>query len=198
MSYICELVLKSDKFRPTLKTAPIFGGIAGIMNQEQAETDDLGNLPTRKLSRDRGREQDVYRRTLAASWASDKLDLPADECIEDIFAGGDGWGKHANGGPDPDTSDTEHLQVPSLSSHRRSSYNNRQKHGRQHSYGSRRGNDEPGHTHESPSGRTTPENQAHSSSSDDHIKGPRRRQNEISEFELREDLRSWEIPAPTD
>ena len=33
----------------------------------------------------------MYRRTLSASWAAQAGELPADECIEDIFAGGSGW-----------------------------------------------------------------------------------------------------------
>ena len=36
--------------------------------------------------------QDMYRRALAASWAAQPGELQADECIEDIFAGGDGMG----------------------------------------------------------------------------------------------------------
>lgn len=38
-----------------------------------------------------GSTQDVYRRTLAASWQLQAGELQADECIEDIFSGGDGW-----------------------------------------------------------------------------------------------------------
>jgi hypothetical protein len=34
----------------------------------------------------------MYRRTLTASWAAQPGELTADQCIEDIFAGGDGWG----------------------------------------------------------------------------------------------------------
>ncbi len=34
----------------------------------------------------------MYRRTLAAYWSAQPGELKADECIEDIFAGGDGWG----------------------------------------------------------------------------------------------------------
>lgn len=33
----------------------------------------------------------MYRRALAASWAVQQGELPPDECIEDIFSGGDGW-----------------------------------------------------------------------------------------------------------
>lgn len=35
----------------------------------------------------------MYRRNLAASWAAQANELAADECIDDIFAGGDGWAK---------------------------------------------------------------------------------------------------------
>lgn len=34
----------------------------------------------------------MYRRMLAAYWSAQPGELKADECIEDIFAGGDGWG----------------------------------------------------------------------------------------------------------
>lgn len=34
----------------------------------------------------------MYRRALAASWAAQPGELQADECIEDIFGGGDGMG----------------------------------------------------------------------------------------------------------
>ena len=43
-------------------------------------------------SRETGELQDMYRRTLAAYWSAQPGELKADECIEDIFAGGDGWG----------------------------------------------------------------------------------------------------------
>jgi len=45
-----------------------------------------------KSSKESGQVQDLYRRTLAAYWTAQPGDLRADECIEDIFAGGDGWG----------------------------------------------------------------------------------------------------------
>ena len=34
----------------------------------------------------------MYRRALVASWAAQPGELQADECIEDIFAGGNGLG----------------------------------------------------------------------------------------------------------
>ncbi|KAI5925706.1 N-terminal C2 in EEIG1 and EHBP1 proteins-domain-containing protein [Camillea tinctor] len=79
---------------PPLKTAAMFGGIAGIMTGEQADQDDLepgGALPVLNKSRDAYELQDMYRRTLAASWSCQPGELPADECIEDIFSGGSGW-----------------------------------------------------------------------------------------------------------
>lgn len=42
-------------------------------------------------TRETGATQDMYRRTLAASWQLVPGELNADECIEDIFGGGDGW-----------------------------------------------------------------------------------------------------------
>ncbi|KAK4973268.1 hypothetical protein LTR66_011208 [Elasticomyces elasticus] len=79
---------------PPLRTAPVFGGIAGIMTAEVPESsDDLGHIPSlSSKSRETGELQDMYRRTLAAYWAAQPGELKADECIEDIFAGGDGWG----------------------------------------------------------------------------------------------------------
>src|SRR5258706_6881042 len=49
----------------------------------------------------------MYRRTLAASWAQQAGELPADKCIEDIFDGGDGWS----------TKDAQNIP-PSLRQHR--------------------------------------------------------------------------------
>ena len=57
---------------PPLRTAPVFGGIAGIMSQEAAEvSEDVGHMPSlSSKSRELGELQDMYRRTLAASWAA--------------------------------------------------------------------------------------------------------------------------------
>lgn len=111
---------------PALKTAPVFGGIAGMTNNSSSSTHpaagDFGmhfqdahtdhaeftldnnnnnnsssNAAGVSLtkSRDAYESQDVYRRALAASWASQPGELAADECIEDIFGGGDGFGPDA-------------------------------------------------------------------------------------------------------
>ncbi|KOS17641.1 Uncharacterized protein ESCO_003264 [Escovopsis weberi] len=81
---------------PPLKTAPVFGGIAGFMAPEQIE-DDAGPLPNLAKNRDVAEVQDLYRKTLAASWSRQPAELPADECIEDIFSGGNGWKTKAPG-----------------------------------------------------------------------------------------------------
>ncbi|EPE04540.1 respiratory complex assembly protein rmp1 [Ophiostoma piceae UAMH 11346] len=91
---------------PALKSAAVFGVITGIMGGgemsnsiENLDDDDssisgvVGALMSTSISK--GHEtaeiQDVYRRALAASWACQSGELPADECIEDIFGGGDGF-----------------------------------------------------------------------------------------------------------
>lgn len=101
-----------DYYAPALRTAPVFGGIAGIISSSDpaattaqhseaaargAEDDgaDAAAMPnfSSTTSREIGEMQDMYRRTLSAYWSSQPGELKADECIEDIFAGGDGWGK---------------------------------------------------------------------------------------------------------
>ncbi|WPG98463.1 Hypothetical protein R9X50_00125400 [Acrodontium crateriforme] len=99
---------------PPLRTAPVFGGIAGIISSSDPVSqaahaggiaDDGpgdasisgsgGATPVPTLSvtnREIGEMQDMYRRTLAAFWASQPGELKADEAIEDLFSGGDGWG----------------------------------------------------------------------------------------------------------
>ncbi|KAK3365183.1 N-terminal C2 in EEIG1 and EHBP1 proteins-domain-containing protein [Lasiosphaeria ovina] len=81
---------------PPLKTAPVFGGIAGFVANDALEPVDAGanagQVPSPgNKSGDAFELQDVYRRALAASWACQPGELPADQCIEDIFAGGDGF-----------------------------------------------------------------------------------------------------------
>ena len=79
---------------PQLKTAPIFGGIAGIMGGDQRDSDSEDSAPALlSKTRDTGEMQDMYRRNMAAFWAAQPGELPADQCVEDIFAGGDGWAR---------------------------------------------------------------------------------------------------------
>jgi len=83
---------------PPPKSAPVFGGIAGFVASDAFEPVDVntvtpGHAPSSFSGkyRDLSEAQDVYRRALAASWASQPGELPADQCIEDIFAGGEGF-----------------------------------------------------------------------------------------------------------
>ena len=83
---------------PPPKSTPVFGGIAGFMAGDAFEPVDPGaNTPGHApssftgKSRDMFEVQDMYRRSLAASWASQPGELPAHSCIEDLFAGGEGF-----------------------------------------------------------------------------------------------------------
>ncbi|KAL8386943.1 hypothetical protein RB595_010281 [Gaeumannomyces hyphopodioides] len=79
---------------PALRTAPAFGGIAGLgVTGEQLDQDDTKrHVPTVLKHRDPA-ELDMYRTTLTASIASppSQGELAADACIEDIFSGGTGF-----------------------------------------------------------------------------------------------------------
>lgn len=182
---------------PALKTAQVFSGIAGIMAGEQAELEDSGAAPSlTSKSRDASELQDMYRRTLAAYWSAQPGELKADECIEDIFAGGDGWGDRAKpyspqrngirfttaGTGDSSTSasgDERHAQ-DSRQLFRKSQETLRP--------GSTRSGS-PKHVR----GRGSLEQQAH------HMKAEAERKrhrphHEVDEFELRQDLCSWKRP----
>ena len=182
---------------PQLRTAPVFGGIAGIMTAEQGDTDDGGNVPSMSSkARESGKLQDMYRRTLAASWAAQAGELPADQCIEDIFAGGDGWGgsSSASGVPSPkmtggstedDESDADNR---TLRGHKRNTSGSHDT--LKPSFRPRKSS--KGGTHSGPvSGRGSIASNVRPNHESDGQK--QRPANEIDEFVAREDLRSWEI-----
>ncbi|RPB04239.1 hypothetical protein L873DRAFT_1759525 [Choiromyces venosus 120613-1] len=76
---------------PMLRGAQVFGGIAGIIGESQNQ-EDTGNVTVAtSQKRETSAIQDMYRCTLAASWQLQAGELHPEECIEDIFAGGDGW-----------------------------------------------------------------------------------------------------------
>ncbi|KAJ3577366.1 hypothetical protein NPX13_g3203 [Xylaria arbuscula] len=116
---------------PPLKSATMFmGGISSIIAgaNEQAEVEESGDsggaLPSMTKSRDAAEAQDMYRRALAASWDCHPGELHADECIEDIFAGGDGWRDGTNQksarshieSPNPARTSSSSSRTPSTSS----------------------------------------------------------------------------------
>ena len=197
---------------PQLKGAPVFGGIAGIMaGDQQGESDDVtGHMPSLNTkSRETGELQDMYRRTLAAYWAAQPGELKADECIEDIFAGGDGWGGKDHASPHTprqdnlavgDYSDGEDHSEAESRTFRNSSKADvnskkgkglaesfkalRSQHKKQSSVGRANG----------VSGRNSIEQQTN------HLKAEadnkrRKPPQEVDELALREDLRSWRISS---
>ncbi|KAL8728871.1 MAG: hypothetical protein Q9166_005111 [cf. Caloplaca sp. 2 TL-2023] len=192
--------------RPPLKSAPVFGGIAGIMTAEQGQGDDFSHMPSMSSkTREAGKLQDMYRKTLAASWAAQEGELPADECIEDIFAGGDGWGKALKGDKKPSkpsggSTDGEESDGDrrTLKAHHKNTSSAHSKHMSNKSKGhlrtSSRSNNSPDNS--GISGRASIEQQVQSSSTDTRAHNWRRA-DELDEFPAREDLRSWEISAPT-
>ncbi len=166
-------------------------------------SDVFPDIPTLSAkSREIGELQDMYRRALAASWAAQPGELQADECVEDIFAGGDGWGYK-------DKRDDGSHHIPSHIAEDSGSYSDGEL--RSHSQSpavsqvpldkssekKRRGLE--GFGRDSPqrgrmSGRHSLDQQADNMKAQAANKGVRPA-NEIDELDCREDLRSWTLPA---
>jgi hypothetical protein len=181
------------------------------MTGEQVDSEDLGSMPAvTSKTREAGDElKELYRRTLAAGWTCQPGELSADKAIEDIFAGGDGWGgaigargassqlgKHA-------PEDTGSLSDSSVRHFSRSRRNNWQSLFRRSRQDLKRASRESlGKTHDRPMhvstggvrGRGSFEQQAHQMTSDAE-RGGSWSPNEMDEFGLRDDLRSWQIRA---
>ena len=181
---------------PPLRTAPVFGGIAGIMTAEQGDIDDGSNVPSMSSkARESGKLQDMYRRTLAASWAAQAGELPADQCIEDIFAGGDGWGsasgltgpRMAGGSTEEDESDTDKRTVRGHKRNTSGSHDTLKPGHR--SRVSNKSNLNTGPV----SGRSSIAQNVRASVNSE--RDNQSRSHEIDEFVAREDLRSWQISA---
>ncbi|KAH6633561.1 N-terminal C2 in EEIG1 and EHBP1 proteins-domain-containing protein [Boeremia exigua] len=181
---------------PALKTAQGFSGIAGIMAGEQAELEESGAAPSlTSKSRDASELQDMYRRTLAAYWSAQPGELKADECIEDIFAGGDGWGDRAK--PySPQRGAIRFTTVATGDSSASVSGDERlgdRRMMRKSQDTLRAGSAYSGSPKKHVRGRGSLEQQAH------HMKAEAERKrhrphHEVDEFELRHDLCSWKRP----
>lgn len=173
------------------------------MSSEQVEPDDLGNIPSMSSkTREIGELQDMYRRTLAASWAAQAGQLPADECIEDIFAGGDGWAKDQPGGTGSGAKRREDDEQVESGAERRTKLGRHK--GKPLGFGrhvanksrSRESKHSDGEDVSGVSGRGSIEQQMQSNSEKGNLQGyDNMRAHEIDEFEAREDLRSWQILA---
>lgn len=217
---------------PPLKTATVFGGIAGIVAAEATDANSIDRdggdaIPTiTSKTRELSEAQDIYRRTLAATWACQSGELPPDRLVEDLFAGGDGgamkppphirtggWHTKREG----DREDTGSMSEAESRRTVRPSFlspgtardgndngsgngnsNGRQEQARSHRrHGTRSGSDgalftRNGSGDTAVSGRGSIEGQMPES-----INGHRRREHkdyrEVTEFDIRPDLRSWKI-----
>lgn len=131
----------------------------------------------------------MYRRTLAAYWSAQPGELKADECIEDIFSGGDGWGDREKPYDKPARIrfvDGESSGSTSEGDSRKGSSVLRKSHETL-----RPGDTSAGSA--SVRGRGSLELQAHQMQAE--AKRERRKpHHEVDEFEVREDLCSWRMP----
>lgn len=196
---------------PPLKSAMTVGGIAGIIAAEAGgETDDMPSIASK--SRDLAEAQDIYRRTLAASWACERGELPPDKLIEDLFAGGDG-GKFAappimrrmgldlnmmEFNDSSNSSDPESRRTSSMSG----LTPDMARHGHHRGGSGKDSSSSQTSIASGVSGRASIEQQMQRNhpnhhSHHHHHHGHRRKgqvdYREITEFDLRDDLRSWQI-----
>ena len=155
-------------------------------------------------SRDHGELQDMYRRALAASWASTGSELAADECVEDIFNGGDGWKDSRLSKPLSPHYDGEDNVGDG---HRKLHHHHHHHHHRTHSGSSTksqstitekrglRSTHRPSNSRENLArGKLTPGDDTSSGSSPGRRRTGKRREHEVDEFEIREELTAWRLP----
>jgi hypothetical protein len=220
---------EKDFIVPPLKTATVFGGIAGIVATETGDPKAVGDRgvpggdipPLTKKTRELTEAQDMYRRTLAATWACRSGELPPDKLVEDLFAGGDGgsmrppekmhgWKSDKNTGGDDtsSTSDAESKRTvtpaflsPSTADEGfRNGHNhgNANRNGKQEQQGHRRHGTRSGNGNGSSTGgsgdsvisvRGSIEQQMPESMARRHR--DQKEYKEVTEFDIREDLRSW-------
>lgn len=171
----------------------VFGGIAGIMPSEQGDPDDLGRIPSINTSRETGDLQDMYRRALATSWTCREGELPPDQLIEDLFAGGSGWTASASrsrsgreeyddSGSTSDTDSRRTIQGHGLSPNpEKRPISSSSLHSRNGSKGL-----------DDTSLNGSIERQIYDSSKERRWRN-RSHAREISEFNVKKDLRSWEV-----
>lgn len=137
----------------------------------------------------------MYRRSLAAYWSAQPGELKADECIEDIFAGGDGWGDREKPYGSQHTQQGRIRFISGDSSGSLSESESRHARGgnlQRKSHETLRPSDVKT---SSPTvrGRSSLEQQAHQMKAEAERKR-HRPHHEVDEFDVREDLCSWQIP----
>ncbi|BCS23814.1 N-terminal C2 domain-containing protein [Aspergillus puulaauensis] len=184
---------------PPLRSAMAFGGITGVVASEQAEADDSGQPPLiNTQSREVADMQEMYRRTLAASWTSRADDLPADKLIEGLFSGSVGRADSR----DPDSTHSEGY-YDKRSSHRGAGTTSQTGTRNLLSPGFERRTKSASRSNASktldfaPAIEHTGKNGSIEHQLYDNAKGKtwrnRNTEHELSEFDVREDLRSWEV-----
>lgn len=192
---------------PALKSATVFGGIAGVVHSSEPDAhDELGQLPAINVqSREVADMQDMYRRTLAASWTSRAGDLPADQLVEELFAGSSCWNNkahnlnrgaaveddHADSFLSTDTAERQNRTGKRLSPSL--SFEKRPKSSSNHSHSSGKTPDSLSTLNHGQKGGSI-EQQIYDGAKGRGWRG-RNSNNELSEFDVREDLRSWEVAA---
>ena len=164
-------------------------------------------MPTMSKSRDHSELQDMYRRALAASWAAQPGELPADQCVEDIFNGGDGWKekKHHEMAAKPRIAQEDSASASGDEQHQRRGHHHRTKSGASSkSQTTITGNGSSpriGHKHSrsrdtigDATGIQSPQTETSSENSERGRSGFRKA-HEVDEFEVRDDLVAWRLPG---
>ncbi|KUL90494.1 hypothetical protein ZTR_00252 [Talaromyces verruculosus] len=180
--------------RPPLKSAMVFGGIAGILPPEHGETEEPGSLPSINVSRETGDLQDMYRRTLAASWTAQCDELLPDQLIEDLFAGGRGVRSATRSGARSERADDDDGSISDTGS-RTTVQENRTDNKRPKSALSSRSRTDLRDTDSTMSSSGSGRGSLESSFQDTKERAWKssKASHEVSEFDVRDDLRTWEI-----
>ncbi len=143
----------------------------------------------------------MYRRTLAASWAAHTDELPADQCLEDIFNGGDGW-KHNDSLAPPRIMREDSGEEHRTRYHHRSQSGTSSKSGTSQNTVTGKRTTRMGHKHSGsqeilgPSPASTIElNDVSSENSSERGRTGFKKAPELDEFDIREDLVAWRLPG---
>ncbi|KIW95771.1 uncharacterized protein Z519_02835 [Cladophialophora bantiana CBS 173.52] len=203
----------SNFIAPPLRSAMVVGGIAGVLTTEAGEGDDIPSITSK--TRELSEAQDIYRRTLAATWACQAGELPPDKLIENLFAGGDGRRAQPSSSKanqqQQQQQQQQHTRLGSREENGSSSSDEPRRPvtprqlltpqmaagGQGHGQGHRRGSSRDSPTLQTAatsavSGRSSIEQQVHASPQD-HRRRDRPDYHEFTEFDLRDDLRSWQV-----
>lgn len=198
---------------PPLRVAPVFNGIAGIVAGDQVDAEDPLHMPAvNSRAKETGDElRELYRKTVAADWTCQPGEISADKCIEDIFGGGDGWGKQGKGyegaGNKGKAMSSEDVSLLSDSDVRQfhggkksiwsqglfRSRQDMKRHSREHL--EKRHQDDM-HGTRGVHGRGSFEQQTRQMGAEAQ-RGNSKMNREMEDLDIREDLRSWKVPAGT-